>query len=88
MPRRSFIHQSEPGAAAVERPPPAPAMPATGELGAVMTGSVSVKAGGGLASEGTAMGGGLRLVAGCSCTARRRPAAPCRLSRRRAGPWP
>ena len=37
-------------------------MPATGELGAVMTGSVSVKAGGGLASEGTAMGGGLRLV--------------------------
>ena len=53
-----------------------------------MTGSVSVKAGGGLASEGTAMGGGLRLVAGCSCTARRRPAAPCRLSRRRAGPWP
>ena len=29
-----------------------------------MTGSVSVKAWGGLASEGTAMGGGLRLVAG------------------------
>ena len=29
-----------------------------------MMGSVSVKAWGGLASEGTAMGGGLRLVAG------------------------